>query len=95
MIAMDDVAHRRTSGEIVERTVIFIDLAGFTTTTLTHGDQDAADVAERFTGLARSELEGGDQLVKSIGDAVMLTSPTPSVVQLGVRQPLSTAARPL
>lgn len=60
-----------------ERTFIFIDLAGFTTMTVAHGDEDAADVAERFAELARNELKEGDQLVKSIGDAVMLTSSTP------------------
>lgn len=66
----------RASG--AERTFIFIDLAGFTTMTVAHGDEDAADVAERFAELASIELRDGDQLVKSIGDAVMLTAPTPS-----------------
>lgn len=78
MNVMDDVDHHSLAAAVDERTFIFIDLAGFTTMTLAHGDQDAADVAERFTELARTELEDGDQLVKSIGDAVMLTSPTPA-----------------
>jgi adenylate cyclase len=78
MIVMDDVEHRRLTPEISERTFIFIDLAGFTTMTFAHGDEDAANVAERLTELARTELKDGDELVKSIGDAVMLTSPTPS-----------------
>lgn len=78
MTAMDNVESRRSGAGVIERTFIFIDLAGFTTMTLAHGDEGAADVAERFTELARDELKEGDHLVKSIGDAVMLTSPTPS-----------------
>ena len=78
MIDMEDVEHHRPAAEVSERTFIFIDLAGFTTMTVAHGDEDAADLAQRFTELARAELRDDDQLVKSIGDAVMLTSTTPA-----------------
>lgn len=58
-------------------TVTFIDLAGFTALTEAHGDEHAADLAEALTERARSALREGDHLVKSIGDAVLLTSATP------------------
>jgi len=54
-----------------------VDLAGFTALTESHGDEDAADVAMRFAELARASLAVGDRLVKTIGDAVLLTSPSP------------------
>jgi adenylate cyclase len=62
-----------SSGKI-EATFCFVDLAGFTALTEAHGDEDAADVATRFADLTRSVLEPGDRLVKTIGDAVLVTS---------------------
>lgn len=64
--------------EVEHRTVVFVDLAGFTTLTSAHGDDAAADIAEGFADMARAELRGGEQLVKSIGDAVMLVAPSPA-----------------
>jgi class 3 adenylate cyclase/YHS domain-containing protein len=61
----------------VEATFCFADLAGFTALTEAHGDEDAADVAMRFADIARRSLDTGDRLVKTIGDAVLLTSPNP------------------
>lgn len=58
-------------------TVAFVDLAGFTALTDVHGDDCAADLAGRFAELAHDTLEPGERLVKTIGDAIMLTSPTP------------------
>ena len=63
--------------ETVERTISFVDLAGFTALTEAHGDLDAVDLLDRFISLARESLSAGDELVKSIGDAVMLASPGP------------------
>ena len=60
-----------------ERTVVFVDLAGFTALTERHGDDQAADLAERFVGLTQNVLGPGDRLIKSIGDAVMIASRTP------------------
>jgi adenylate cyclase len=60
------------------RTFIFIDLAGFTAMTEAMSDDDAADVVARFCEIAREALGSEDRLVKSIGDAVMLVSPTPA-----------------
>ena len=60
------------------RTFAFIDLAGFTAMTEAMSDEDAADVVARFCEIAREALGSNDQLVKSIGDAVMLVSPIPA-----------------
>jgi len=61
----------------VERTVAFVDLVGFTTLTDVHGDVEAVHVLDRFVGDVTSVLGRSDELVKSIGDAVMLVSPGP------------------
>jgi class 3 adenylate cyclase/YHS domain-containing protein len=61
----------------IEATFAFIDMAGFTALTEAQGDFDAADVATRFAELTRGALGVGDRLVKTIGDAVLVTSPTP------------------
>lgn len=76
-------------------TVAFIDLAGFTALTDTHGDDHAADLAGRFAQLAHATLERGERLVKTIGDAIMLTAPTPVAgVTLVGRVCASTDAEP-
>jgi len=56
----------------------FVDLAGFTARTEDKGDEDAADVASRFVALVRSVLGPEDRLVKTMGDAVLVTSPNPT-----------------
>lgn len=61
----------------VERTFSFVDLAGFTALTEAQGDEDAADVATRFGEITRSVLGAGDRLIKTIGDAVFVSSPGP------------------
>jgi adenylate cyclase len=58
----------------IKATFCFIDLAGFTALTEAHGDEDAADLATRFFGMTRAALGPGDRLVKTIGDAVLVTS---------------------
>ncbi len=61
----------RTTG-----TFVFIDLAGFTALTEARGDDEAADVAEAFFRRTKRALGKGDRLIKTIGDAVLVTSPT-------------------
>lgn len=60
-----------------DRSFLFADLAGFTALTEAHGDVDAADVAERFTKLARASLVEGSELVKTIGDEAMIVASDP------------------
>lgn len=62
---------------MADAAVAFADLAGFTALTEVHGDEDAADVAERFYGMAKGCLSGDTRLVKPIGDAVMLVGHDP------------------
>ena len=58
------------------RTIAFVDLAGFTALTEVHGDDAAVDLLETFTAAARAAVEGtGAEVVKTIGDAVMLAAP--------------------
>ncbi len=59
--------------ERIEATFCFVDIAGFTALTETRGDANAADLAEGFFALTKSALGKGDRLVKTIGDAVLVT----------------------
>jgi class 3 adenylate cyclase/YHS domain-containing protein len=82
----------RGPSDRIEATFGFIDLAGFTALTEEQGDYDAADIATRFAELTRAALGRGDRLIKTIGDAVLVTSPTPSSALQLVDRLLSAAA---
>jgi class 3 adenylate cyclase/YHS domain-containing protein len=56
----------------VEATFAFVDLAGFTAMTEAHGDAEAVAIVRAFRDRAVQMLGPGDELVKTIGDAVML-----------------------
>lgn len=58
-------------------TFAFVDLAGYTALTEAHGDEAAADSAERFYAIAEESLAPGVRIVKRIGDAVMLAGMDP------------------
>ncbi len=60
----------------IEATFAFVDMAGFTALTEARGDHDAAELATRFFAKTRSVLGPSDQLIKTIGDAVLVASPT-------------------
>ena len=68
----------------VEATFGFVDLAGFTALTEAHGDTEALALLDRFEGLAEAALGPGDQLVKTIGDAVMIAFPEPTAAVTAV-----------
>ena len=56
-----------------DSTFLFADIAGFTALTEAHGDERAADLVEAFAADVSERLAGGaGELVKSIGDALML-----------------------
>ncbi len=59
-----------------ELAVVFLDMSGYTALTEAHGDYVAARLAENFSALTGTLIADEDRLVKSIGDAVLFTSPT-------------------
>lgn len=61
-----------------ERSFAFVDLAGFTALTESHGDAAAAALVTRFCQLAEAALTSNVRLVKSIGDAVLLSADDPA-----------------
>lgn len=61
----------------VSSTFAFVDLAGFTALTETHGDDEAVAVVKGFQTRARVALADQGVLVKTIGDAVMLAFEEP------------------
>jgi adenylate cyclase len=70
---------RRDTAGVMESglaTFLFADIAGFTAFTERHGDERAADLAERFREDTERLLPDGAELVKSVGDAVMVRVPT-------------------
>jgi class 3 adenylate cyclase/YHS domain-containing protein len=69
-----------------EATFLFADIAGFTALTEAHGDEEAATLIDRFCGEVGEVLpDYGAELVKSIGDAVMLRVPSPAAaIELGL-----------
>ncbi len=64
----------------MEATFCFVDLAGFSALTETHGDDAGADLARRFSVMTDAALGGDAKIVDTIGDAVFLVSETPSGV---------------
>lgn len=64
----------------------FVDLAGFTALTDAHGDQEAVTLVDRFETVVAESLTADDQLVKTIGDAVMLRFATPASAIAGARR---------
>lgn len=73
-------------------TFAFVDMAGFTALTEQQGDEDAADLATMFADITREALSEGDRLVKTIGDAVLITSPNPEACLSLIERLLTQAA---
>lgn len=69
-----------------DRSFAFVDLAGFTALTEIHGDEEAVRQVERFVDLTRASLDTGDQLVKCLGDAVMLCFGSPEAALTGLER---------
>jgi class 3 adenylate cyclase len=72
-------------GEL-QRTILFVDLSGFTPLTEAMGDTVAARIVARFSEMVRETAAGCDgQVLKQIGDEFMLVFPNPSrAVSFGV-----------
>ncbi len=77
---------RRCVGSRAVQTFLFADLAGFTALTESHGDEQGADLAADFCAAVRSLLPQDAEVVKNIGDAVMVRCPQAAeAVPLGLR----------
>ena len=76
-----------------EVAVAFIDLAGYSVLTEMCGDQEAAELATRLAAQAHRALQPGTRLVKTIGDAVMLTADTPEAMLATITVLADAAAR--
>lgn len=61
-----------------DRTIVFLDLTGFTALTDTHGDHVAVAVIDRFIETVAAALDGGGRLVKTLGDGVLLEATDPA-----------------
>ena len=70
----------------VEATFAFVDLAGFTAMTEAHGDAEAVAIVQAFRARALHVLGPDDELVKTIGDAVMLRFPAPDAAIRALRE---------
>ena len=62
----------------VKVAICFIDLTGFTQFTEEEGDVEALLVIESFTEAVRATLPARAEVIKSIGDEVMVVSPDPA-----------------
>jgi len=71
MITPDGAAFEHAD---VDAAVVFVDMSGFTAFTETHGDHRAAQLAEAFATIATTVLGTADEMIKAIGDAILVTS---------------------
>jgi adenylate cyclase len=68
-----------TASEHAIGTFVFADIAGYTALTEAHGDADAAELAATFCGeISEVATAGGGEVIKTIGDAVMLRHGDPA-----------------
>jgi adenylate cyclase len=74
--------------QVPDSTFLFADIAGYSALTEAHGDETAADLAADFCGAVTDAAGEGGQVVKTIGDAVMLRfADAAAAVELGLRIP--------
>ncbi len=72
-------AWRSAAGRI-SMAFCFVDLAGYTRYTAEEGDEEALDLVERFVETVEATLPNEAQIVKTIGDEVMIVSPDPATL---------------
>jgi class 3 adenylate cyclase/YHS domain-containing protein len=63
----------------IEATFCFVDIAGYTALTETHGELAAADLVDDFRGLIQASIGSSGQLQSLIGDCAFLIFPDPLV----------------
>ncbi|MCV7303567.1 YHS domain-containing protein [Mycobacterium barrassiae] len=70
----------------LEAAVVFVDMSGFTAFTETHGDHSAAQLAETFAASATRVLGPADEVIKTIGDAVLVVCENPATAVTFLRR---------
>ena len=65
----------------VEATFCFVDIAGYTALTDSHGELAAADLVDAFSELIRASVEPLGQIQELIGDCAFLVFPNPLVAK--------------
>jgi adenylate cyclase len=70
-------APARPSADVVEGTIVFTDLVGFTEFTATRGDVEALQLLATQDRLVRAVLPGSARIVKELGDGLFLWFPEP------------------
>jgi class 3 adenylate cyclase len=66
-----------SSGHTIEATFCFVDIAGFTALTETHGEAAAADLVDDFIELVHKSLQPRGHMQSLIGDCAFLVFPDP------------------
>jgi class 3 adenylate cyclase len=68
-------------GQTIEGTFCFVDIAGYTALTDTHGEVAAADLVDEFAALIRSSIEPSGRLLELIGDCAFIVFPDPMIAK--------------
>jgi adenylate cyclase len=66
-----------STGKNIEATFCFVDIAGYTALTDSHGEVAAADLIDDFSELIRSSIKPPGQIQELIGDCAFLIFPDP------------------
>jgi adenylate cyclase len=69
------------AGTTIEATFCFVDIAGYTALTDTHGGHAAADLLDEFSELVRASVEPSGRLQSLTGDCAFLVFPDPVVAK--------------
>ena len=64
-------------GTTIEATFCFVDIAGYTALTDTHGEHAAADLVDEFVAMVRATVESSGRLQSLTGDCAFLVFPDP------------------
>ena len=79
-LAMHDEA-RVNDGTTIEATFCFVDIAGYTALTDTHGELAAADLVDDFAALIRTSVEPLGHLQSLVGDCAFFVFSDPVVAK--------------
>src|SRR5512143_2779665 len=79
-----------SAGTSIEATFCFVDIAGYTALTDTHGERAAADLVDEFAELVRASILPSGQLQSLIGDCAFIVFADP-VVAAGALSALYTS----